>query len=212
MSPHVFASRRNSPERRQRRVLPDFLSPRSSSYFILVVCRDFVFLSTSMKGFPGDIVVKNPCPSAGDSDSIPGSGRLPGGRNDNPIQLFLPGKFHGQRSLAGYQSMGLQRVRATEHAHTPNLRESFYENTMVSGAAAQTPFQPEALFAISWRLCGMDHVIPTFQLRKLSFKEVNCLLKVPLPPFCSAIQHQNTWACVSALPPALSQGPRTSLV
>ena len=104
--------------------------------------------------------------------------------------------------------MGLQRVRhdwATEHAHTPNLRESSYENMMVSGAEAQTPFQPEALFAISWWLCGMDHVIPTFQLKKLSFKDVNCLLLSPPPPFCDAIQHQNTWAWVSALPP--SPGP-----
>ena len=25
-------------------------------------------------------------------------------------QVFLPGEFHGQRSLAGYKSTGLQRV------------------------------------------------------------------------------------------------------
>ena len=25
--------------------------------------------------------------------------------------IFLPGEFHGQRSLVGYKSMGLQRVR-----------------------------------------------------------------------------------------------------
>ena len=37
-----------------------------------------------------------------DPGSIPGSGRSPGGGNGNPVQLFLPGEFHGQRSLAGY--------------------------------------------------------------------------------------------------------------
>ena len=31
--------------------------------------------------------------------------------NGNPPAVFLPGKFHGQRSLVGYiQSIGLQRV------------------------------------------------------------------------------------------------------
>ena len=32
---------------------------------------------------------------------VPGLGRSPGEENDNPV--FLPGKSHGQRSLAGYR-------------------------------------------------------------------------------------------------------------
>ena len=48
---------------------------------------------------------------AGDPSSIPGSGRSPDERNGLPTPVFLPGKFHGQRSLVGYsQSMGSQRV------------------------------------------------------------------------------------------------------
>ena len=44
--------------------------------------------------------------NARDSGSIPGSGRSPGEGNGK----FLPGKFHGQRSLAGYiKSMNLQK-------------------------------------------------------------------------------------------------------
>ena len=41
-------------------------------------------------------VVKNPPANAGDigdSSSIPGSGRSPGGGNGTPV--FMPGKFHG---------------------------------------------------------------------------------------------------------------------
>ena len=34
----------------------------------------------------------------------------PGGGNSNPFQCFLPGKFHGQRSLAGYGLWGIKRV------------------------------------------------------------------------------------------------------
>ena len=33
---------------------------------------------------------------------ISGSGRSPGEGNCNPLQYYLPGKFHEQRSLAGY--------------------------------------------------------------------------------------------------------------
>ena len=38
--------------------------------------------------------------------SIPGSGRSPGEGNSN-TPVFLPGKSHGQRSLAGYSPRGL---------------------------------------------------------------------------------------------------------
>ena len=49
-------------------------------------------------------VVKNLLANAGDkrdSGSIPGLGRYPGEGNDNPLQYFLPKKFHEQRGLAG---------------------------------------------------------------------------------------------------------------
>ena len=42
-------------------------------------------------GFPGDSVVKNPPANAGDTDSMPGSGRFPGERNANPLQYFCLG-------------------------------------------------------------------------------------------------------------------------
>ena len=40
-----------------------------------------------------------------DAGSIPGSGRSPGGGPGNP-PIFLPGKSHGQRSLAGFSPEG----------------------------------------------------------------------------------------------------------
>jgi len=36
-------------------------------------------------GFPGDSAVKNPPANAGDTGSIPGSERSPGGRNGKPL-------------------------------------------------------------------------------------------------------------------------------
>ena len=46
--------------------------------------------------------VKNPPVNAGDVGSVPGSGRSSGEGNGLPTPVFLPGEFHRQRSLAGY--------------------------------------------------------------------------------------------------------------
>ena len=45
-----------------------------------------------------------------DLSSVPGLGRSPGEGNGEPTPVFLPGKSHGQRSLAGYKPWGY-RVR-----------------------------------------------------------------------------------------------------
>ena len=37
--------------------------------------------------------------------------KIPWRRKWQPTPVLLPGKFHGQKSLVGYKSMGLQRVR-----------------------------------------------------------------------------------------------------
>ena len=53
-------------------------------------------------GLPGGSDSKESACNAGDVDSVPGSGRSPGERNDFPVPLH--GEFHGQRSLAGYST------------------------------------------------------------------------------------------------------------
>jgi len=50
----------------------------------------------SIWGFPGGAVVKNLPANAGDTADIPWS------RKWQPTPVFLPGKFHEQKSLAGY--------------------------------------------------------------------------------------------------------------
>ena len=42
--------------------------------------------------------------------SIPGFGKILWRRKEQPTPLFLPGKYHGQRSLAGYSSSGHKSV------------------------------------------------------------------------------------------------------
>ena len=57
------------------------------------------------------LVVKNLCANAGDkgdSGSIPGLGRSPGGGHGNPLQHSCLENAHGQRSLEGYSPWGLK--------------------------------------------------------------------------------------------------------
>ena len=51
---------------------------------------------------PGGSDSKESTCNVGDLGSIPGLGRFPGGGHGNILQLFLPGEFHGQKSLVGY--------------------------------------------------------------------------------------------------------------
>ena len=47
----------------------------------------------------------------GDAGSVPMSGRFPGGGN---APIFLPGKFHGHRSLVGYSPWDHREMDMTE--------------------------------------------------------------------------------------------------
>ena len=61
-------------------------------------------------GFPGALVVKNLPANAGDMSCDPVR-KLPWRRKWQPTPVFLPGKSHGWRSLAGYSPWGHKRVR-----------------------------------------------------------------------------------------------------
>ena len=69
-------------------------------------------------------MVKNPLANSGDAREaglIPGLERSPGIENVNPLML-LPGKFHGQRNLAGLSparvTKGHKETDVTKHTHT----------------------------------------------------------------------------------------------
>ena len=58
-------------------------------------------------------MVKNLPANAGDTGSILGSERYPGGRHSNPLQ-YSGGESHGQRSLAGYGRLDSKELDMTE--------------------------------------------------------------------------------------------------
>ena len=57
-------------------------------------------------------MAENPPASTGDEGSIPG--KIPWRRTWQPIPVFLPGKSHGQRSLAGYSPWGRKELDTAE--------------------------------------------------------------------------------------------------
>ena len=86
-------------------------------------------------GFPGGAVVNNPPANAGDArdaGSIPGSGRSPGVGNSNPTPVFLPGRFHGQRSRAAYNPWSSQELDATEQLNTNDLNATLHPRQSLS--------------------------------------------------------------------------------
>ena len=63
--------------------------------------KDEIMPFAASRGLPGGSVVKNPPAKAGDSGSSPGQDD-PLEKETQPLPVSLPGKIHGQRSLAGY--------------------------------------------------------------------------------------------------------------
>ena len=73
------------------------------------------------KGFPGGSDGKESTCSAGNPGLIPGSVKIPWRREWQLTPVFLPGEFHGQRSLAGYSPWGCKELDITEQLTLTNL-------------------------------------------------------------------------------------------
>ena len=72
--------------------------------------------------FPGRSDGKESACNAGDLGSIPGLEKSPWRREWLPTPVFLPGEFHGWRSLVGYSPWGRQESDTTEQLRLLTLR------------------------------------------------------------------------------------------
>ena len=75
-------------------------------------------------GFSSVSVVKNLPANIGDKGFDLWFGKIPWSRKWQPTPVFLPGKFHGQRSLLGYSLWGHKESDTTEHTHTALISSS----------------------------------------------------------------------------------------
>ena len=71
---------------------------------------NYLYWTIGKQSFPGGSDGKESASNAGDPGSIPMSQGSPKRRKWQPIPVFLPGEFHGQRSLEDYNPWGSQRV------------------------------------------------------------------------------------------------------
>ena len=80
--------------------------------------------------------------NAGDLGSIPGLGRFPlESREEQPTLVFLPGEFHGQRSLTGYSPWGHKESDTTEQLTLP-----FWETCLTHNNKGSANYSPPTPF------------------------------------------------------------------
>ena len=84
--------------------------------YIIFPCLS-LHLATDRWGFPSGSNSKASVCNAEDLGSIPGLGRSPGEGKWQSTPVFLPGKFHGPRSLVGYRPWGRKEWDTTERLH-----------------------------------------------------------------------------------------------
>ena len=86
----------------------------------------------SLLWLPGWLSSKESACNAGDMGSIPGLERSPGEGNGNSV--FLLGKSHGQRSLAGYSQWGYKRIGdnlTTKQQQCQHIHICIYTHTYI---------------------------------------------------------------------------------
>ena len=76
--------------------------------------------------FPGDSVLKNsPANTGARSGFDPWVGKIPWRRKWQPTPVFLPGKSHGWRSLAGYNLWGHEELDTSEQLTLYNTLDAY---------------------------------------------------------------------------------------
>ena len=98
--------------------------------------------------------------------------KTPWRRKWQPTPVFVPGKSHGQRSLADYSPWGCKESDTTEHTHT------------------HTHTRTRTHVFLYWQQSNkVDKIIPVFQMKEEEMQSTRCLL------FCSRSHHWGVPGC-----------------
>ena len=90
-------------------------------YFVSVISQKKNLYILKIKGCPGSTVIKISACQCTRCRFDPWVRKIPWRRKWQPTPVFLPGKFHGQRNLAGYSPWSHKELDTTEHACTRTL-------------------------------------------------------------------------------------------
>ena len=87
---------------------------KTSCYYIFAPLFPSFLQVTIFKGFPGGSDAKESACNLGDLGLIPGFGKIPWRREWQPSLVLLPGEFHRQGSLAGYNLSSHKELDTSE--------------------------------------------------------------------------------------------------
>ena len=102
-------------------------------------------------GFPSGSDSKESTCNLGDSGSIPGLGRSPGGGHGNPLQCSCLENPHGQMSLVGYSPWGRKESDRTEqltHVQQLAYMADSIEGGLPLGKSGQDPLVSLTFWAV----------------------------------------------------------------
>ena len=144
-----------------------------------------------IRGFPGGSVVKNPPANVGDTrvvglipvEKIPCSGKW------LPTPVSLPGKFHGQRNLAGYGPWShIESIGQSDWAHT-------HTHTHECRVSANNPLQrtPSTLDQNCLLLYQFSRSVESNSLRPHGLQRVRLPCPSPTPRACSNSCLSSRW-------------------
>ena len=89
-----------------------------------ILCERNAITYIKDRGFPGGLVVKNSPADPGERMFAPWVREIPWRRKWQPAPVFLPGKSHAQRSLAGYSPWGHKRVECDLATKQPQHKKT----------------------------------------------------------------------------------------
>ena len=107
-------------------------------------------------GFPSDRVVKNPPCHCRRHRFHPWVGRFPWGSKRQPAPVFLPGKFHGHKSLVGYSPWGHKESEMTKHYQHVQIKSAgIFTNITSTRLDSHYPAAPcGSCWLFLWSPCG----------------------------------------------------------
>ena len=147
------------------------------------------------------LVVTHPPANARDARdpaSIPGCGRFPGEGNGNPLPVFLPGKFHGERSLAGYSPWGRKELDTTKHARTHTHTHTEYSSTGSLFQVQDVSVQFSSVAQLCLTLCNpMDCSTPGLPVHH-QLLELDCTVLLYFSR-CCPVRSKRFYFCVCLL-------------